>query len=45
MSNDISANQMINGDSKGVNNRHVWFGANTSPGRGCNKICISKASK
>ena len=29
----ISANQMINGDSKGVNNRHVQFGSITSLGK------------
>ena len=27
---------MIIGDSKGVNNRHVWFGSITSSGKGCN---------
>ena len=28
--NNISANQMISGDSKGVNYRHVWFNSITS---------------
>ena len=32
----MSANQMISGDSKGVNNRHVWFCSITSSGKGCN---------
>ena len=33
---NFSANQMINGDSKGVNNRHAQFGSITSSGRDCN---------
>ena len=33
---NISANQMKSGDSKGVNNRHIWFGSITSLGKGCN---------
>ena len=37
---NISANQMISGDSKGVNNRHVWFGSIISSGKGCNEHCI-----
>ena len=32
---NISANQMIIGNSKGVNNRHVWFGSITSLGKSC----------
>ena len=41
---NISANQMIIGNSKGVNNRHVWFGSITSSGKGCNGHCICMAS-
>ena len=26
---------MISGDSKGVNNMHIWFGYITSLGKGC----------
>ena len=33
---DISANQMISGDSKVVNNKHVWFDYAKSSGKGCN---------
>ena len=36
---NISANQMIDGDSRGVNNRHIWFGSITSLGRCCNGHC------
>ena len=39
--NDILANQMISGDSKGVNNRHVWFSSITSSGKGCKGQCTS----
>ena len=31
---------MINGDIKGVNNRHVQFGSITSSGKGYNRHCI-----
>ena len=41
---NISANQMIIGNSKGVNNRHVRFGSITSSGKGCNGHCIYMAS-
>ena len=33
---NISASQMIIGNSKGVNNRHVWFGSIASSGKVCN---------
>ena len=33
---NISTNQMIIGNSKGVNNRHLWFSSITSLGKGCN---------
>ena len=35
---------MIIGNSKGVNNRHVWFGSITSSGKGCNGHCTYMAS-
>ena len=34
---------MIIGNSKGVNNRHVWFGSITSSGKGCNGHCTHMA--
>ena len=40
---NISANQMIIGNSKGVNNRHVRFGSITSLGKGCNGHCTYMA--
>ena len=40
---NISANQMIKGDSKGVDNRHVWFGYITKSGEGCNSHYTFKA--
>ena len=30
---------MISGDSKGVNNRHAWFGSIGSSEKGCNEHC------
>ena len=33
----ISANQKIKGDSKGVNNRHMWLDSITNSGEGCNR--------
>ena len=41
---NISANQMINGDSKGVNNRHIQFGSITSLGKSCNGYCTFMTS-
>ena len=41
---NISANQMIIGNSKGVTNRHVRFGSITSSGKGCNGHCTYMAS-
>ena len=41
---NISANQMIIGNSKGVNNRHVQFASITSSGKGCNGPCTYMAS-
>ena len=41
---NISANQMIIGNSKGVNNRHVQVGSSTSSGKGCNGHCTYMAS-
>ena len=41
---NISANQMIIGNSKDVNNRHVRFGFITSSGKGCNGHCTYMAS-
>ena len=41
---NISANQMIIGNSKGVNNRHIRFGSITSLGKGCNGHCTYMAS-
>ena len=41
---NISANQMIIGNSKGVNNTHVRFGSITSLGKGCNGHCIYMVS-
>ena len=40
---NISANQMIIGNSKGVNNRHVWFGSITISGKGYNRRCTYMA--
>ena len=40
----ISANQIINGDSKGVNYRHVQFGSITSLGKHCNGHCTLMVS-
>ena len=42
--NIFSDNQMIGGDIKGANNRHMRFGSNTSLGKGCNGYCTFKAS-
>ena len=41
---NISANQMIIGSSKGVNNRHMWFGSITSSGKDSNGRCTCMAS-
>ena len=41
---NISANQMIIGNSKGVSNRHVRFDSITSSGKGCNGHCTYMAS-
>ena len=41
---NISANQMIIGNSKGVNNRQVRFGSITSSGKGSNGHCTYMAS-
>ena len=35
---------MISGDSKGVNNNHVWFGSIKKSGKGCNGCCTLMAS-
>ena len=37
-------NQMISGNSKGVNNRHVQFGSITRSGKGYNGHCAYMAS-
>ena len=39
----ISANQIIRGDRKSVNNRHVWFSSSTNSGKGCNGYCTFMA--
>ena len=41
---NISANQMIIGNSKGVNDRHVRFGSITSSEKGYNGHCTYMAS-
>ena len=41
---NISANQMIIGNSEGVNNRHVQFGSIKSSGKDCNGHCTCMAS-
>ena len=41
---NILANQMIIGNSKGVNNKHVRFGSITNSGKGCNGHCTYMAS-
>ena len=41
---NISANQMIIDNSKGVNNRHVWFGSISISGKSCNGHCTYMAS-
>ena len=41
---NILANQMISGDGKSVNNRHMWFDSITKSEEGRNKHCTFMAS-